>query len=314
MHTLPFAIGLKHLSQVCLLGVCLAAFSWASPASKTSSPKPPPGQKEVFEVYPGIETLLPNIYLYTDGNGHYLAMSVKLNPAEDMKKLNTHYPRLLFWGDKGALFEQRTTGDGYYKEPGKTNDAPGVYPDASLYYDVDFWDPNMEIYSRIVRPKEGELHVVCGERKTTLRPVPLEEAQAILKKAKFYRPRFMRMPHFLARDDRGIYYYIDKSAKEGEKDFRILIGKRGQLKHTKLKNIVQDSAGEIFSTPNGSLRIVIDRNEVLWIHEKKRRVLVKMDAFVLTNGVPRASPNLRLVFGELGIYSTQKVGTPCDDL
>jgi len=252
------------------------------------------------------------MYLYTDGKGHYLALSITLDL--DSRTLNGHYPRLLFWGDKNALFAQRIpTGDGSFKEHGKMDTTPGLHPDASLSYYVNVWDPSRE-NSWIARPNEGDLHVVCDEQKTTLTPVPAEEAKAILEKAKFYRPRFMRMPHFLARDNKGTYYYIDRSAKKEEKDFRIFIGKRGQLKHTKLKNIIQDSAGEVYSTPTGSLRIVIDKNEVLWIRQKQQETLVKLDEFGVMNGVPYQTSNLSLVFGELGVYAGQKVGTPCDDL
>ena len=239
-------------------------------------------------------------------------MALHLKLANAPKVLNQHYPRHLFWGDGSVFFAQRTHGEGYYKDFPKVNEA--LYPDASLRYSVDFWDPNTEMYSQIIRPQEGDFHIRCGDKRATLHPVPAGEAKALLEKAKFYAPQFMRMPHFLARDDRGIYYYIDKSAKEGEKDFKIYIGKSGQLKRTRLQNIVQDSAGEIFATPNGSLRIVIDKKEALWVRDQKRQPLVMMDRFDLMNGVPYKGPNLRLVFGELGVYSGQKVGTPCDDL
>jgi len=244
-----------------------------------------------LEPFESIEVLRPKFYLYMDGNGHYLALS------ETLDKLS---PQPIFWGDGEAFFVQQLLGGHSAKQDKTNSDEPDVF----LSFNFMFGDPRTKRFSNeMVKKENGEFYITCTEkRKTPLKPVPAEEAKAIVKKAKFYKRRFMREPHLLVRDDTGTYYYVDKSAKEGEKDFQFFVGQRGRLKQAKLRNIVQDSEGEIFSTPDGSLRIIVGRDEAYWIQRNKKQTLVR---------VPIDMP---FVFGELGMYVRQKMGTPCDDI
>ncbi|MCL2011325.1 MAG: hypothetical protein FWG75_00845 [Cystobacterineae bacterium] len=305
MHTFPPALFAKRFLSACLLGACLATF--VSPSPAPALPKKAPEAKENFELYEGMDALLPLTYLYTDSKGHYLVLVLRLNLEMEANGLNGYSPRDFFWGDGNVFFRQWISmSDVKYKEPNKIQEASGIFPDTSLYYQFHFWEPRIKGVTKIERSEKDGLHVVCGQGdEAPLKPVPHEEAKAILEKAKFYEQRFMRKPHLLARDDQGTYYYIDKSTRKDEKDFQIFIGKEGQLKRAKLKNIVQDSEGEIFSTPNGSLRIIIAKSkEVLWVRGEKKQVL--------TN-VPIQN-NQFLIFSNLGVYARQKLGTPCDEL
>ena len=84
-----------------------------------------------------------------------------------------------------------------------------------------------------------------------------DKAKAVLDKSQFLSPGLVRRPHLLARDDMGIYYYVDKlSERHGGKAFRVFVGKRGAMKQVPLVDIAMDSAGQVFSTKTGDLRLV----------------------------------------------------------
>jgi len=233
--------------------------------------------------------LRPQFYVYVDENGRYLVLSAATN------KLS---PQPVFWGDGNGFFLQRLSG-GSGK---KTQEADPFFSS----FEFMFWEPRTRRYSnRILKQESGEVFIFCGSerRRTLLKPLPAQEAKTLVGKATFYKQRFIREPYLLVRDDGGVYYYIDKSAKEGEKDFRLFIGQRGQLKQAKLRDIVQDNEGEIFATALGSLRIAIDKeDEAYWIQGQQRKTLVR---------VPIELP---FIFGPLGMYARQKIGTPCDDI
>ncbi|MCL2178469.1 MAG: hypothetical protein FWC28_06025 [Proteobacteria bacterium] len=277
----PFLFS-KHLLKLWLLGLCLVGLAQAAPKKS----------KEVLEPYKGIEELRPQLSsypLYTDNKGHYLALSETVGAP-------------VFWG-KGEVFFyiQKFSGSGT-RIPSEKKGQPDIY----LEYELSFWEPRTE-HNEIVKRQNGEFYITCGQKhKTILAPVPAEEAKAILEKARFYRQRFKREPHLLVRDDMGTYYYVDKSSEENEKDFRVFIGKRGKLKPAKLKDIVQDSEGEIFATPNGTLRIIVGKNEVYWVQGRKKQALVKIPV--------GKNWNLPFVWNELGMYADKKTDTPCEDI
>ena len=71
-----------------------------------------------------------------------------------------------------------------------------------------------------------------------------------------------------------------------------------------MTNVVSDSEGDIFSTKTGSLRLILNKNESTWIEGKKQRKLVLVPV----------EDNARMIYTELGVYTGERLGTPCDDL
>jgi hypothetical protein len=71
-----------------------------------------------------------------------------------------------------------------------------------------------------------------------------------------------------------------------------------------MTNVVSDSEGDIFATREGELRLILDKHDYAWIKGKQRTPLTSLPL----------GDNLRLIFVELGIYTGQPFGTPCDDL
>ncbi len=154
--------------------------------------------------------------------------------------------------------------------------------------------------------KAQECEVECGQRLVKLPRVPEERVGALLLGAKYVANPHQREPHALLRDDRGVYYFVDRGRTEGsEKNFRLWVGPKGAMVLQKMTNVVSDSAGDIFSTKSGALRLLIDREKSSeWISPKKRLPLRYLDP----------AENLHVIYAELGVYAGQRLGSPCDDL
>lgn len=148
--------------------------------------------------------------------------------------------------------------------------------------------------------------IQCGERTLQLEPMEASAASALLLSAKFVASPNTRVPHALLRDPKGNYYYVDRGRAQGEeKNFRLFVGPRGALKLQKMTNVVSDSAGEIFTTKSGDLRLLVDREKTSEWVERGRKTALRQ--------VP-LDENLHLIYAELGVYTGQRLGTPCDDL
>src|SRR5262249_5218263 len=65
------------------------------------------------------------------------------------------------------------------------------------------------------------------------------------------------------------------------------------------------SEGEIFSTKTGSLKLIVDRKHpTVWVQAGKTTRLRE---------VPVGS-NLPMIYSDLGVYASERMGTPCDEL
>jgi hypothetical protein len=108
----------------------------------------------------------------------------------------------------------------------------------------------------------------------------------------------------------GIYYYVDKlSERHGGKAYRVFVGKRGAMKQVPLVDIAMDSAGQVFSTKTGDLRLVDSfqtqdgaKKQSTWVKGSKKTELFILDLDV----------NSVVIFKELGIYKL--VGGICDNV
>jgi hypothetical protein len=144
---------------------------------------------------------------------------------------------------------------------------------------------------------------MCGTRKTELALMAADKVPALLGKMQVEPAPMLRVPHALARDRQGTYYFVDRSTEPGrERDFQLHVGKLGNLKRQSMKNVVADSEGEIFSSSAGDLRFIIGRDEALWITGKSERKLL---------AVPIAE-NWQMIYNKLGVYFGVDLGNPCD--
>lgn len=223
------------------------------------------------------------LVVYRSDAGHVLA----IEPGSDEH---------VYFGDKKRVYKQWLKGSG------------GTVDDGYAY----FWEPRLGKHyessggrirhrtGKIVL-KDGKAIVECGDRSTTFEPAP-----DAADKARFLEPLWQREEYWLARDDMGVYYYVDRmNADKGGKGFRVFIGPRGKMKPTRLINVAVDSGGAVFATRKGSLGLVTVEGEepkTRWIKKKEKLELTTLPIHL----------NRYLIYAELGVYDGQQLGTPCD--
>ena len=226
-----------------------------------------------------ISAVRDKLVVVEDGQGHYMAVIPFGDSVWDH----------LYWSSDGKdFYQQRVFGGG---------------SSGTESFDRSFWEPR----SRNHRGASFGMHdasykVWCGERATEMKPLDTDRARALLGSAKFHPPRWKYQAYALARDDTGTYYYVDRRREEGSMEFRLYSGPRGAMKPLKMVNVVSDSEGDIFSTRSGELRLVLDRKESAWVQKGKRQQLKSLPV----------EDNVPLIYSDLGVYSGQPLGTPCD--
>jgi hypothetical protein len=154
---------------------------------------------------------------------------------------------------------------------------------------------------QIERKEDGSYRRACGEVYAELTELTGDKAKEILGKAQFLTTTLIRRPYLLARDDRGVYYYVDELRQMyGGAGHRVFVGKKGALKQMALTDVTSDSAGEVFSTKSGDLRLVhsFDDKEnrgkpsAQWIRGEKKTDLINLDPYM----------NQPLIWRDFGIY------------
>lgn len=226
--------------------------------------------------------LAPHLELLTDGQGHYVA----LVPFASAKGV-----RALYSGGPEVMYQARLTGGGQ---------SPNAF-----HYSVS--DPRAEDFGRAsVNYREDRGYwALCMKRNIPLTPVPSPDKERLLAAMRFEPPSFDRRPYALARDDLGTYYYVDRiRGADAPPRFRLFIGPRGGMKQAPLSNIISDSEGDIFATPDGALRLILDKSDARWVKRHKSTPLTY---------VPHQK-NRPMIFLDLGIYDGQRLDSHCDDL
>jgi hypothetical protein len=240
--------------------------------------KPEPGA-DVPAV--DVASVKDKLEILTDGKKHFVA----LIPFDDGGFEHAYY------GDGKSFWALRVIGNG---------------ANGRESFDFSFWEPRVKArYMAEVSFKGGKYEVQCDTRHTELQLLPRSEAEAMISGATFHKPLWRFRAFALARDDRGTYYYVDRQREpEDSLNFHLYSGPRGSVKPLKMTNVVSDSEGQIFSTKTGELRLVLDKHEAAWLKGKARTALVPLPV----------EDNVALIYGDLGAYTGQRLGTPCDDL
>ena len=258
------------LIRVAAIGVIWLWGATSAPAAKAKGPVIAPAD---------VSAVVEKLEILTDDHGHYL--------VHQPYDADEH----AYWGD----------GKSFYKIP-----VVGGGSEQGVRYDYVFWDPrHPQPLARQVDVKVGgAATITCGEKTTTMRILPAAEAKVMVAAAKFYQRRWTRLPHALARDDRGVYYFVDKERREGGKDHQLWSGPRGRLKRLKMTNIVEDPAGEIYASKKGSLRLILTADKASWVVGRRE---TKLTVVPIDDSGP-------LIYGDLGVYVGAELGTPCDAL
>jgi|CXWL01.1.fsa_nt_gi hypothetical protein len=218
---------------------------------------------------------LAKLAVVTDGKGHYVVFFPE-----------KAFDGPLLYGDDKVVWSQRVYGGG----------AVGTES-----FNASYWDPRGQASFDF---RDDAYSVSCGQRKTELKLLGKEETKAFLAKVALMKTKWKHQAHRLARDDSGNYYFIDRMRDEFGNERRIWVGPRGKMKRLQMTNLVADSEGEIYSTKSGEYRFVGNLNEAKWVAGKKETKLTQVPV----------EANVAMIYGELGVYEKEKLGTPCDDL
>lgn len=195
----------------------------------------------------------------------------------------------VFFGDGKAMYRQRIVG----------------FSSQATEREYNLWAPRakgMTTASLHVEP--GKSTTQCkqqgDDKMRRLTQLTGDETATLLKRAKFYPPLWQRRAHFLARDDEGVYYYVDAMQEElGGLGHRVFVGQKGAMTMT---NMASDSAGEIFATKSGQLKIITAKEgKAFWMKGGKKTELTVLPPY----------DNRYLIYRELGIYGA--LGSICDD-
>lgn len=231
-----------------------------------------------------VKAVLDKLEVYRDDTG-----AVLVTPRPDSFEGDAA-DQWLFYGDTKTLYQQRIVGSSI----------------SGAKREWIIWSPrakNMANADVTVDPTGVEVRCKGGkDGHQKLSPVPPDQARAILGKATFLPPLWDRSAEFLARDDDGVYFYVDALREElGGKGQRVFTGKKGGMKELSMTNIVSDSAGQIYATKTGELKIVAGTDgKAYWKRGGKKTELVVLPLF----------ENRYLIYRELGIYGT--LGVVCD--
>jgi hypothetical protein len=133
--------------------------------------------------------------------------------------------------------------------------------------------------------------------------VPKAKVKAVLKGARFLKPRWHRQAYALARDDEGTYYYVDQPREpKDDTELQLYIGTRGSMAAVETRVLVRDPEGDVLGTGGGRLKLSNERREAEWIQGQERRKLTWLEL----------RPNAPLIYTSLGVYPGERLGTPCD--
>jgi hypothetical protein len=258
-----------------ILAVCAGA-AFAQPA-KDTDPKPTPVD---------VKAIRDKLLVFQDKGGGTYVVYVTTDSDHESR---------VFYGSGKQLYEQVKVGNS------RNGDA----------WSIDTWAPRIPEMrpAAVMRKDDGTFMRWCdGKDDAVLTQITGDKAKAVLDKSQFLSSALVRRPHLLARDDAGVYYYVDHlDAAHGGKGFRVFVGKKGGMKQLSLTDVASDSAGDVFSTKTGDLRLVKNyegeqKATTKWVKGEKKTDLVNLDLDV----------NSPLIFKDLGIYKF--TGTLCDNI
>ena len=236
--------------------------------------------KKVFDV----AAMADKLDAYRDDLGTYYLLP---KPAE----INSETEHWVFHGDSKLMYQQRVLA---YAHVGKD-------------YEWNVWAPRAKGQGGTgkLAVRDGAVVLDCrlkGDSRT-LTAVTGEDATALLKHVKLAPPMWQRQAYLLARDDDGIYYYVDRVLDEfGGNGYRVYVGEKGKMKEAAVTTAATDTAGDLFVTKLGKLKRETKQDKLTWTRTGK-------PAIELTN--VEVDRNLYLIYRDLGVYGGS-LGAVCD--
>ena len=229
------------------------------------------------------------------GRSHYLIIA----PLAHEPPHELLHEAVIYYGD-GKTFYRQMVGEWQSSE---LEDASG-----GLRYVVGLsdWRSNGSAY--LATTDEKAFTIKCDTRTVPLPLAPEATAKKLVTSAKLVRDLPGHAPYLLARSSTGMtYYFVDRPLVPADNhDFRLFIGKRGAMKQLKITDMGVDTKGVSLVTSQGLFHIVLGTTATASFgrdEDDQKEVTV----------VPIAA-NLKLVYGDLGVYTHESFAMPCDDL
>jgi hypothetical protein len=221
---------------------------------------------------------------HDDFGSYYVSPRPGTFPAEDTEKW-------VFYGDGKTMYRQAVIGFGVSNQHD---------------YEWMVWSPRVRgLQNARIQLTKGMLYVECKQKdgRRPLTQLTAAEATAFFAQATFLPQLWQREAHFLARDEDGVYFYVDAIKQDfGGNGFRVFVGQKGSMRELAMTNVVSDTAGEIFATKTGELKIITTGDhKAYWKKGSKKAELVTLELW----------PNRYLIYRELGIYG--QLGVVCED-
>lgn len=266
----------------------------------------PAAPRKVLPPKVDISKFRDQLLVLHDKKGHYMVVpNILDNRVHRARGMGWSVRDALFYGNGKRFFLQRC--------PNRSRNPPR--------FSLVFSDPRARRQSLSIfnyrPPENGGSFFLCDNRKTPLFELDGAQRTRILNKASFHQIYWRRQPHLLARDDDGVYFYVDRGYVPSNgrqapsadlKDFRLWVGKRARMKRVKLNDVIVDPAGQIFITKKGKLRVEnAAKKRYIWQVGDKRVVLTQVPLDNYNGG-------LMMLYRQLGPYLGERLERPCDDL
>jgi hypothetical protein len=267
--------------------ICLCSTALAAPAKPDHVAPPPPDRRIATEKAKPIDIkpVIDKLDVFKDELGsYYVSPRPDAMTGEDAQAW-------VFFGDGKTFYQQRIIGSSLQ---------------SGQHYEWYLWAPRAKgMQAAMLELETGKLAIECRHKdgKRPLTQLTAAEAHTVLAKAAFYPPLWQRQSHVLLRDDDAIYYFVDELRDElGGNGYRVFMGPKGAMKELPMTNVATDSAGEIFATKSGQLKLIAGTDgKAFWIKGGKKTELTRLDP----------QDNKYLIYRELGIYGP--LGAVCDD-
>jgi hypothetical protein len=263
----------------------------AEPGPLPPPTAPMPGRAPARAVLPAfLERSIPvalrvrgEMTVFGDGQGAFLALAPFGGQASPV-----------FFGGAGKLYRQEV---GARREQETTG------------YDLTVWEPRVAGGQALVSLRGDRAVIRCGDQQLELQALPVREGRRLLVATTYYAPPFVRRPVGLARDDEGNFFFLDAAREPGQRgpDYRLYAGPKGALARLEVEELGREGEAVLLRTAEGRLRFRREGEvggQVDWLAGGGKRALAWLDT----------AAQAPMIFGELGVYGGQRLGTVCDPL
>lgn len=237
---------------------------------------------EAYDISP----VKARLKVFTDGKGHFL-VTIPFGAFGDQK--------WTFFGDGKTFWRQHI---------GANNSA------TATSFELHIWDPRLSEQNPWAKFKVGDGQAIlhCDDRATAFSPVAEGDGRGLIEQGDFRDYRFQWEPSALARDDDGVYYYVDRPVRREDRSFRLFVGKKNNLKLQKLVDVISDEGGDLFFTKKGKLMVKHFEDSAVWVDARSKKA-TKLVYLSVARGHHSAT-----VYVDLGVYAGEPFGGACDDL